>query len=136
MAHDRAAFFELHTAEDYLDYFSIPYDETVLRTCRIPLLRRLGACLGAEIETDADWNRQIQVYRTQLSEIYQEFAAGRRNSTLPFRIAPNDGTALHGRSRCETCAAVAAQNDWAEGQTPERRLPVNFSRSLNCHMSR
>ena len=114
MTADRAAFLELCTAEGYLDYFAIPYDETVLRSCRVALLRLFGACILARSGSDADWGQTAEVYRTQLLAVYQELENESR--TPGRRHAVDDDKAVRARGRCASCGAGAAADD----RVPER----------------
>jgi len=63
---------DLVSAEDFLDYFEIPYDETVVKVYRLHILQRFHDYLTAA-KMPADEAGQKAVYVNSLAQAYQDF---------------------------------------------------------------
>lgn len=63
---------DLVSAEDFLEYFEIPYDERVVKVNRLHILQRFHNYLkAAEMPEDEDGQKAI--YLRFLSQAYQDF---------------------------------------------------------------
>lgn len=63
---------ELVSAEDFFEFFGIPYDETVVKVYRLHILQRFHNYLtAAKMPTDEAGVRAI--YVNSLSQAYQDF---------------------------------------------------------------
>ena len=63
---------DLVSAEDFLDYFAIPYDERVVKVNRLHILQRFHNYLSAA-KIPVDDVAQRAVYLNALSQAYQDF---------------------------------------------------------------
>ena len=64
---------ELETAEDFLDYFSVPFDPAQVRVCRLHIMHRFHQALSVACAPDDGPGRQALAARL-LAEAYQAFA--------------------------------------------------------------
>lgn len=65
---------DLVSAEDFLEYFEIPYDETVVKVYRLHILQRFHNYLtAAKMPTDEAGMRAI--YVNSLAQAYQDFVS-------------------------------------------------------------
>lgn len=63
---------DLVSAEDFLDYFDIPYDERVVKVNRLHILQRFHNYLAAAaMPQEADAQRAV--YLESLTQAYQDF---------------------------------------------------------------
>lgn len=63
---------DLVSAEDFLEYFEIPYDETVVKVYRLHILQRFHNYLtAAKMPTDEAGQKAI--YVNSLAKAYQDF---------------------------------------------------------------
>ncbi len=63
---------DLVSAEDFLDYFEIPYDETVVKVYRLHILQRFHNYLTAA-KMPEDEAGQRAIYLNSLAQAYQDF---------------------------------------------------------------
>ncbi len=63
---------DLVSAEDFLDYFAIPYDEQVVRVNRLHILQRFHNYLAAARMPEGEL-AQRAVYLNALSQAYNDF---------------------------------------------------------------
>lgn len=63
---------ELVSAEDFLEYFGIPYDETVVKVNRLHILQRFHNYLAAASMPE-DVVEQKALYVNSLARAYQDF---------------------------------------------------------------
>ncbi len=64
----------LSSAEDFLDYFEIPYDKRVVNVNRLHILRRVHDGLDGLDLSNADDDTVRATYKGLLEEAYQAFA--------------------------------------------------------------
>ncbi len=109
----RAGLAELSTAEDFLDFFGVPYDRHVVQVNRLHILKRLHDYLVAEDLDGLEDAPLAETYRRLLAQAYADFVASDaltervfkvlRNASEPASDAPPRGTfvplgAVQGRS--------------------------------------
>ena len=63
---------DLVSAEDFLEYFQIPYDETVVKVNRLHILQRFHNYLAAA-KMPEDVAGQKAIYVNSLAQAYQDF---------------------------------------------------------------
>lgn len=63
---------DLVSAEDFLEFFEIPYDETVVKVNRLHILQRFHNYLAAAT-MPADEAGQKAIYINSLAQAYQDF---------------------------------------------------------------
>lgn len=76
---------ELSSAEDFLDYFEIPYEAKVVHVNRLHILQRFHDYL-AGVELPEDEDEQRAVYRQQLVRAYEDFVASDAQTEKVFRV--------------------------------------------------
>jgi hypothetical protein len=73
-----ATWSQVETAEELFASLGVAFDATVLRTYRVPILKRFGlaiAQLGTPHEA-VDEDERRRAYRRLLEEVYESYAAG------------------------------------------------------------
>lgn len=89
MAKALEAFLRLSTAEEYLDFFEIPYDPAVVNVNRLHILKRFAGYLAeADAESaaagaEADPAERLARCRDALARAYRDFVAG---TALDYRL--------------------------------------------------
>jgi nitrogenase-stabilizing/protective protein len=63
---------DLVSAEDFLEYFEIPYDETVVKVNRLHILQRFHNYISAA-EMPGDEAGKRAVYLSSLAQAYKDF---------------------------------------------------------------
>lgn len=63
---------ELSTAEDFLDYFSVPYEASVVHVNRLHILQRFHDYLARQTLPE-DEAGNYALYKTWLTQAYQDF---------------------------------------------------------------
>ena len=82
----RAGLAELSTAEDFLDFFEVPYDRRVVEVNRLHILKRLHDYLAAEPLDDLDDAALTEAYRRLLACAYADFAASDALTERVFKV--------------------------------------------------
>ncbi len=82
MAQDLA---DLISAEDFLDYFGIPFDEQVVRVNRLHILQRFHNYLAAEVLPDDEEGRRM-LYVRHLTRAYADFVASDARTEKVFKV--------------------------------------------------
>jgi nitrogenase-stabilizing/protective protein len=77
---------DLSAAEDFLDYFGIPYDEQVVRVNRLHILQRYHDYLARLGEIGGDDLARAAVYRQWLNQAYQDFVGSDSLTEKVFRV--------------------------------------------------
>lgn len=77
---------ELSSAEDFLDYFGIAYDASVVHVNRLHILQRFHDYLGKQGEMPQDEDAQRTVYSEWLSRAYQDFVASDAQTEKVFKV--------------------------------------------------
>ena len=93
---------ELSAAEDFLEYFSIPYDENIVKVNRLHILKRMKDYLD-EVDTNID-NEDVlhDLYREKLGKAYADFTGSSAIEERVFKVHkdydPNNKNAQKGCS--------------------------------------
>jgi nitrogenase-stabilizing/protective protein len=78
---------ELETAEEFLNYFAIPFDPQVVHVNRLHILQRFHDYLHTAADTMPDDEQQKrQVYAQSLQKAYQDFVASDARTEKVFKI--------------------------------------------------
>ena len=64
---------ELEGAEDFLNYFAIPFDQAVVHVNRLHILQRYHDYITAEVNPPADEAARKALYGELLAKAYQDF---------------------------------------------------------------
>lgn len=84
---------ELSSAEDFLDYFKIEYNQSIVHVNRLHILQRFHDYLeqvGDMPESDSD---RHQIYAAQLKKSYADFENSDAKSEKVFRVFQSMGSA-------------------------------------------
>ena len=76
---------ELVSAEDFLNYFGIEYDPSVVHVNRLHILQRFHNYLGKAV-MPADETAQRAVYVTALQQAYQDFVKSDALTEKVFKV--------------------------------------------------
>ena len=77
----------LSSAEDFLHFFGLPYDERVLQINRLHILKRFHQYLrGAALQSGGDEVALFRRYRELLARAYQDFVASTPAREKVFRV--------------------------------------------------
>jgi len=76
---------ELVSAEDFLDYFSIEYDASVVQVNRLHILQRFHNYLGKSSLVDEEGARRAQ-YVSALTQAYQDFVKSDALTEKVFKV--------------------------------------------------
>ena len=78
---------ELSSAEEFLDYFGIPYDAAVVQVNRLHILQRFHDYIEREPAADGDGEAQRRAhYRERLERAYQDFVVSDARTEKVFRV--------------------------------------------------
>lgn len=77
---------ELSSAEDFLEYFSVPYDAAVVHVNRLHILQRFHDYLDRLDEMPEDEGAQRAVYRQWLTRAYGDFVESDALTEKVFRV--------------------------------------------------
>lgn len=73
---------ELESAEDFLDYFAVPYDAALVRVCRLHILQRFHDYLAHNCGEQAGRDD----YRRWLAQAYQDFVVSTPLEQKVFQV--------------------------------------------------
>lgn len=77
--------YELESAEDFLDYFEVPYEQKVVHVNRLHILQRFHNYLkAAQMGDDVDARRET--YVGALSQAYQDFVNSDAKTEKVLRV--------------------------------------------------
>jgi nitrogenase-stabilizing/protective protein len=78
---------ELSSAEDFLQYFDIEYDQRVVHVNRLHILQRFHDYLS-QVESELPENEEArrEVYRRLLTEAYQDFVKSDALTEKVFKV--------------------------------------------------
>lgn len=76
---------ELSTAEDFLDYFSVPYEAGVVHVNRLHILQRFHDYLARQTLPE-DEAGKYALYKTWLTQAYQDFVVSDALTEKVFRV--------------------------------------------------
>ena len=92
----------LSSAEDFLAFFGLPYDETVVRVNRLHILKRFNqyrqqslAQATAPAETALDEVAQFRHQRQLLQQAYQDFVRSTPAQEKVFKVFQDAGGTQH-----------------------------------------
>ena len=89
----------LTTAEDFLDYFGVPYEERVLRVNRLHILQRFHDYLARQApQMPADDAARFAVHKQWLARAYADFVASDALTEKVFAVFRNAPTPEGGTS--------------------------------------
>jgi nitrogenase-stabilizing/protective protein len=77
---------ELCSAEEFLDYFAVPYDPAVVQVSRLHILQRFHDYIEREPVTAADELLRSACYRALLERAYRDFVASDALTEKVFRV--------------------------------------------------
>lgn len=78
---------ELVGAEDFLDYFAIPFDQTVVHVNRLHIMQRYHDYLSqAEIPGDCSDAARRDIYRYLLVRAYEDFVNSDAQTEKVFKV--------------------------------------------------
>lgn len=74
---------ELESAEDFLDYFNVPFDPAVLQVCRLHILQRFHDYMKHRVDMSEPGYEQ---YRACLVQAYEDFLHSDAITEKVFRV--------------------------------------------------
>jgi nitrogenase-stabilizing/protective protein len=78
---------DLVSAEDFLDYFAVPYDPAVVHVNRLHILQRFHDYLGKQAPNlPAEEAQQRGIYRLWLERAYQDFVTSNALTEKVFAV--------------------------------------------------
>lgn len=82
----RSTLNELETAEDFFEFFHIPYDQRVVDRCRLHILQRAHDYLAlADSETTSDDELRTR-FRAMLEQAYRDFTTSDPLTERVFKV--------------------------------------------------
>ncbi len=89
---------DLVSAEDFLNYFGVPYDESVVHVNRLHILQRFHDYLSRLTGLSGDDAFRTEVYKEWLTRAYQDFVESDSLKEKVFRVFQNTKTEDGGMS--------------------------------------
>jgi nitrogenase-stabilizing/protective protein len=77
---------ELSSAEDFLDYFGIEYDQSVVHVNRLHILQRFHDYLDGVKDMPEDEEEKRQLYAGMLSSAYNDFVTSDAQTEKVFKV--------------------------------------------------
>lgn len=78
---------ELESAEDFLQYFALDYDQSIVHVNRLHILQRFHDYLKqAEASMPEDETAKTQVYKQLLNRAYQDFVQSDAQTEKVFKV--------------------------------------------------
>jgi nitrogenase-stabilizing/protective protein len=77
---------ELSSAEDFLEYFDIPYDPAVVQVNRLHILQRFHDYLNSAQEIPDDESERVAIYAGLLSSAYSDFVRSDPLTEKVFKV--------------------------------------------------
>ncbi|SEK30553.1 nitrogenase-stabilizing/protective protein NifW [Ectothiorhodospira marina] len=78
---------DLESAEDFLEYFDIPYNEAVVKVNRLHILQRFHDYLSAQTPGEpSDARATHDLYRGLLSQAYSDFVNSDAQTEKVFKV--------------------------------------------------
>lgn len=96
MSELKAALDELETAEDFLEYFAIPYDKSVVNVCRLHILQRAHDYLVSEDSQDLDDGVLRARFKSVLERAYADFVDSTPLNERVFKVLREAKKPPHG----------------------------------------
>lgn len=78
---------DLESAEDFMQYFGLPYETSIVHVNRLHILQRFHDYLsqGAE-QMPEDEQSKYQIYKTLLARAYQDFVESDAQTEKVFKV--------------------------------------------------
>ena len=76
---------ELSSAEDFLDYFGLPYDPAVVHVNRLHILQRFHDYLARQALPEAETTKRA-LYTEWLTRAYRDFVASDAQTEKVFKV--------------------------------------------------
>ncbi len=77
---------ELSSAEDFLNYFEIEYDQSIVHVNRLHILQRFHDYLGKVIDMPAEDEARRNIYAEMLSNAYSDFVGSDAQTEKVFKV--------------------------------------------------
>lgn len=77
---------ELQSAEDFLEYFSVEYDQKVVHVNRLHILQRFHDYIAQVEDMPEDESEQYKVYRDLLVGAYEDFVRSDAITEKVFKV--------------------------------------------------
>lgn len=77
---------ELEGAEDFLEYFSVEYDQKVVHVNRLHILQRFHDYVSKAGEIPEDESEQYEFYKGWLAKAYQDFVESDAITEKVFKV--------------------------------------------------
>jgi len=77
---------ELSSAEDFLEYFKVSFDPSVVQVNRLHILQRLHDYLADSDDMPADEVEMRRVYKALLTQAYNDFVASDARTEKVFKV--------------------------------------------------
>jgi nitrogenase-stabilizing/protective protein len=77
---------ELSSAEDFLEYFGIAYDPSVVHVNRLHILQRFHDYLDEVASMPEDEDQQREIYAGLLASAYRDFVASDAQTEKVFKV--------------------------------------------------
>jgi nitrogenase-stabilizing/protective protein len=77
---------ELSSAEDFLDYFGIEYDQSVVHVNRLHILQRFHDYLDGVEDMPEDEDEKRQLYAGMLDSAYRDFVKSDAQTEKVFKV--------------------------------------------------
>ncbi len=86
MSHTDLDLEELSSAEDFLNYFKVPYDQSVVHVNRLHILQRFHDYLAQVEEEPTDRSERHALYADLLLGAYRDFVSSDARTEKVFRV--------------------------------------------------
>jgi nitrogenase-stabilizing/protective protein len=98
---------ELDTAEDFLDFFAIPYAQSVIDVCRLHILQRAHDYMASDDSADLDDGILHARFKSVLERAYQDFVESTPMSERVFKVLREaKAPAMNGQSNFVPLEAI------------------------------
>lgn len=82
-----AEFKQITDAEDYFEFFDLPYDPQVVNVNRLHILRKFSQLLGAiDVDDSLSENQRLGAYRQALQTAYELFLSSTSLQEKLFKV--------------------------------------------------
>lgn len=88
---------ELSTAEDFLDYFAVPYEASVVHVNRLHILQRFHDYLARQTMPE-DEAAKFALYKEWLARAYADFVSSDALTEKVFRVFQTEATPEGGQN--------------------------------------
>lgn len=77
---------ELSSAEDFLNYFDVPFEPSVVHVNRLHILQRFHDYMAAETDMPDDDESRFARYKANLTKAYQDFVESDAITEKVFKV--------------------------------------------------